>query len=98
MDFTAVNIRWCMDMLHKKENGIGRHFHTFFHYFYVRDGSGYAIIDGERYELSAHNFYIFNPLVYHEFYAYENLSLYEIKFDVFDVELSKKLQAEGFGK
>ena len=91
MDSSCLKILWCMDMLHKKGKGAGKHNHEFYHYIYVREGQGHAVIDGQGVPLVSHNLYIFNPLVFHEFKADEDMRLYEIKFRVSDARLIEAL-------
>ena len=86
-----MNILWCMDLLHKRGQGTSRHNHEFYHYIYVRAGAGHVTINGRSLTLLPHNTYIFNPLVFHEFTATEDLRLYEIKFTVTDPALSEGL-------
>ena len=92
MDFSGLHILWCMDMLHQKGNATSRHNHSFYHYIYVREGTGRAVIDGQDVSLTPHNLYAFNPLVFHGFSADEGgLRLYEIKFEVHDADLAAGL-------
>ena len=91
MDFSSVNILWCMDMHHPKGPIAGRHNHEFYHYIYVRDGRGRVTVDGQSLALIPHHTYVFNPLSFHEFSAEEELYLYEIKFEVGDEALAEGL-------
>ncbi|MBO7762145.1 MAG: helix-turn-helix transcriptional regulator [Clostridia bacterium] len=91
MDSSSVNVLWCMDMLHRKGRGTTKHSHEFYHYIYVREGSGHAVIDGRAFALVPHSVYVFNPSVTHEFVAEEGLRLYEFKFEVTDRELAEAL-------
>ncbi len=91
MDLSSVNILWCMDMIHKKGHGVARHNHEFYHYVYVREGVGRAVVNGQSVALVPHSVCVFNPLVFHEFSPEESMCLYEVKFEVKDAELSAAL-------
>ena len=91
MDASRVKILWCMEMLHKKGQGTKRHNHEFYHYIYVREGTGHAVIGGQEVLLTPHNAYPFNPLTDHEFVAEEGMRLLEIKFEVSDPALAEGL-------
>ena len=93
MDLTRNKILWCVDMLHKKGGGTLAHDHRFYHYIYVREGEGSAVIDGVPHALLPHTFYLFHPLVEHEFHALTDLRLYEIKFEVGEESLAARLSS-----
>ena len=91
MDLTASRIIWCVDMLHKKGGGTLAHDHKFYHYVYVREGEGRAVIGGVPHALLPHTFYLFQPGVEHEFRAHTDLRLYEVKFEIGDASLAAHL-------
>lgn len=98
-------ILWTMKCLYLPGDMVIKHNHTFFHYLYIEDGSGTITINKTTLNLLPHHLYTVNPMSMHEFKAGKNgLSAYEIKFEISDKILYKKLcslpmsiNTEGYG-
>lgn len=91
MDFGNFEILYVGSSAYPCGTLIKKHEHTFFHFLYVEDGVGDAVIDEQDYSLTKGNIYLFSPGVSHMFYnSSEKLfKICEIKFKLNDPEAEK---------
>ena len=93
MQDRKINVLWSAILeYHKKDSAValGPHSHNFFHCFYVVDGCGRMVLDGNEMPLRKGCFYITPPGKTHEFSSsgHGKMILLEIKFELADKELS----------
>lgn len=85
-------ILWTMKCVYLPDDMVIKHNHTFFHYIYVHKGNGTITINKTTMDLLPHHLYAVNPMSMHEFKAgADGFSAYEIKFEISDKALYKKL-------
>ena len=91
IDFKS-NVIWAMSCVYAKNSNVFPHNHPFFHYLYVKRGSGFIKIGDEQLPLLREHVYMMKPGVMHEIIAGdEGLISYEIKFEVFDGDIVDSL-------
>ena len=90
-----INVLWAEFLVYSSGNPMHDHQHDFFHCIYVVEGSGSIQLNDMNYKLSPGCFYIASPGTTHSFGADKNtaLMLMEIKFEINDEQLLKKLDA-----
>lgn len=65
----------------KVEKHYPLHFHDFFEIELVIEGSGHQIINGNRYEIGKNILYLYHINDYHEIFADEPLTIYNVAFN-----------------
>ena len=85
---------WSMNCVYSQNWLVAAHSHTYFHYFYVKDGGGSIEIGESSYPLKAEHIYMMSKNLRHSIRSGENgLNAYEIKFDTDDGEVLARLEA-----
>lgn len=84
---SLCDVIWSMNCVYMPGATVGLHSHEYFHYFYVKSGGGYIVIDSVRYELVRGQIYMMQRGALHEIHSGDGgLSAYEIKFNTLDRE------------
>jgi len=82
MESTSCRIIWAASIDYTPNILVSLHEHTYFHYFYVRRGSGTIRIGNETLELKVGHIYLIPPYTLHEIRSHSNgLVSCEVKFE-----------------
>ena len=90
---SPCKVFWSMNCVYSQNSTVLPHSHEYFHYLYVKSGSGTIDIDTKSYALIPGHIYIMARGIRHSIYSGENgLSAYEIKFNTVDKEKRERLE------
>jgi len=85
MESTSCRIIWASSIIYSQNTIVSLHEHTYYHYFYVKSGSGTIRINNSLYDLKCGYIYMMPPFTPHEIRSSENgLESYEVKFEITD--------------
>ena len=98
MELLQHEIYWIRHCSYPAETELTKHQHFFFHYLYIVDGKGKMVIDKKTYDIKKETLYLVPPRVDHSFFSSKESALVtiELKFDILDPNIRKKMKAGAF--